>query len=150
MKILKRIGLLLLAVIVGIQFVPTSRNESDEFFEADFIRTYNPPKNFSKRLKISCYDCHSNNTIYPWYNKVQPISWFMEGHIENAKEELNFSEFDNYSTRKKKSKLKSIISQIKDSKMPLASYTLIHRDAALSAKEKLELQMWFSELRDGL
>ena len=99
---------------------------------------------------MSCYNCHSNNTQYPWYNKIQPVAWFLEGHIKKAKEELNFSEFGDYSKRRQKNKLKSIINQIRDNEMPLSSYTLIHRDAILSESEKSELENWISNLRDSL
>ena len=68
MKILKWIGALLIVVFVGVQSVPTTRNESDEVLDTDFIRTFNPSENISNQLKISCYNCHSNNTNYPWYN----------------------------------------------------------------------------------
>ncbi len=131
MKIFKWIGILLIFVFIGIQFIPVTLNESSEILNTDFINVYKPPVDISNQLNISCYDCHSNHTNYPWYNKVQPISWFLQGHIKEAKEELNFSEFDNYSKRKKKSKIKSIISQIKDGDMPLASYVFIHKDAKL-------------------
>jgi len=150
MKLLKRIGVLLIIVLVGIQFIPTARNENNEVLTTEFIKAFNPPKNISYLLKTSCYDCHSNNTNYPWYNKIQPISWFLERHIKEAKEELNFSEFGEYSIRKQKSKLKSISNQIKDDEMPLSSYTLIHRDAKLSEKDKSELEKWLTELRDSL
>ena len=149
-KTLKKNGVILLFVFIGIQFIPTIRNVSNEVYRTDFIQTFNPPEHISNLLKNSCYDCHSNNTNYPWYNKIQPISWFLERHINEAKDELNFSEFDAYSNRKKKGKLKSIISQIKDDKMPLSSYTLIHRDAKFSEKDKSELQKWLTELREAL
>ena len=135
---------------MGIQFIPTKRNLSDEMLLSDFMIVYEVPKTIETKLKVSCYDCHSNNTYYPWYNKIQPVAWFLEGHIDEAKEELDFSEFGNYSTRKKKSKLKSIISQIKDDEMPLTSYTLMHADAKLSTAEKEEIMEWMTQLRDGL
>jgi hypothetical protein len=150
MKILRKVGLLLFIVFVGIQFIPTTRNESDKILDSDIIRTFNPSEKISNLLRNSCYDCHSNNTIYPWYNKLQPISWFLEGHIKEAKAELNFSEFGSYSNRKVKSKLKSIISQIKDDEMPLSSYTLMHPNAKLSESDKLILESWFKELKDSL
>jgi len=137
-------------VFVGIQFVPTMRNQSSEVLATDFVRTFNPTDSIETLLKTSCYDCHSNNTNYPWYNKVQPISWFLEGHIKKAKKELNFSEFGDYSTRKKKSKLKSIISQIKDDEMPLYSYIIMHQNAIISESDKLELEKWLTALSDSL
>lgn len=146
----KRIGVLLLMVFIGIQFLPTTRNESDDVLSTDFIKFFNPPEEINNLLKTSCYDCHSNNTEYPWYNKIQPVSWFLEGHIDEAKEELNFSEFGAYSNRKKNSKLKSVISQIKDDEMPLSSYTLLHKDATLSESDKVLLEQWLTGLRESL
>ncbi|MBL4939501.1 MAG: heme-binding domain-containing protein [Lutibacter sp.] len=137
-------------VFVGIQFIPTNRNQSDEILESDFSKTFNVPSNIQNLFKKSCYDCHSNNTSYPWYNKIQPASWFLEKHIKEGKEELNFSEFGAYSKRKQKSKLKSIISQIRDDEMPMLSYTLIHGDAKLSTNEKQLIIEWVDKLRDSL
>ena len=145
MKILKIILLILLIVFVGIQFIPTKRNQSESVPITDFMTVNTVPQNVSNALKTSCYDCHSNNTSYPWYNKVQPVAWILENHIEEGKAELNFSEWDNYSKRRKKSKLKSIISQIEDDKMPLKSYTLIHKNANLSNNQKKEIIDWISK-----
>ena len=137
-------------VFVGIQFIPTNRNQNDEILESDFSKTFNVPNNIQNLLEKSCYDCHSNNTKYPWYNKVQPASWFLEKHIKEGKEELNFSEFGANSKRKQKSKLKSIISQVRDDEMPMLSYTLIHGDAKLSTNEKQLIIEWVDKLRDSL
>jgi hypothetical protein len=149
-KIVKITVLILFVVFVGIQFIPTTRNQSDKILETDFTKTFNVPNDIQNVIKTSCYDCHSNNTNYPWYNKLQPAAWFMEGHIADGKKELNFSEFGDYSTRRQKSKLKSIISQIRDDEMPLPSYLYIHWDAKLSVQEKKRLTDWITELRSGL
>ena len=137
-------------VFVGIQLVPTKLNQSLEILENDFNKIYKVSNNVQSIIKNSCYDCHSNNTNYPWYNKIQPVSWFLEKHIAEGKKELNFSEFGNYSKRKQKSKLKSIVSQIRDNKMPLNSYTLIHQNTKLDEVQKNELIHWFTKLRDSL
>ena len=145
MKICKIILLILLIVFVGIQFIPTKRNQSESVPDTDFMVVNNVPQNIYNSLQTSCYNCHSNNTSYPWYNKVQPVAWFLENHIEEGKAELNFSEWENYSERRKKSKLKSIVSQIEDGKMPLSSYTLLHGDAKLSFKQKEEIIKWIDK-----
>ncbi|PIB38564.1 heme-binding domain-containing protein [Maribacter sp. 4G9] len=150
MKVVKKIALVLLVAFVGIQFIPTERNQSDSVPSTDFMLVNNVPENIQKKLQVSCYDCHSNNTQYPWYNKVQPVAWFLEDHIKEGKAELNFNEWDSYSSRRKNSKLKSIISQIEDDEMPLKSYTLIHRDARLSDNEKKIVLDWVSKLKDSL
>ncbi len=150
MKAVKVTGWILLVALVGIQFMPTDRNQSDLIPNTDFMVVNEVPKNITNIIKTSCYDCHSNNTDYPWYNKVQPVAWYLEDHVEHGKEELNFNEWDSYSPRRKNSKLKSIISQIKDNEMPLTSYTLIHRDARLSDTEKEIVLDWVSKLKDSL
>ncbi len=137
-------------VFVGIQLVPTKRNQSSDILETDFNKVFKVSNNVQSIIKNSCYDCHSNNTNYPWYNKIQPVSWFLEKHVTEGKKELNFSEFGNYSTRKQKSKLKSMINQIRDDEMPLSSYVLIHQNAKLSKMQKVELMETFSKLRDSL
>jgi len=149
-KIIKIIGLVLLIALVGIQFLPTTRNQSDMVPKTDFMMVNKVPKTIQNKLQVSCYDCHSNNTEYPWYNKIQPIAWFLEDHVEHGKEELNFNEWDGYSSRRKNSKLKSIIDQIEDGEMPLYSYTLIHRDAKLSETEKEEVLVYMNELKQNL
>jgi hypothetical protein len=146
MKISKIILLILLIVFVGIQFIPTKHNQSESVPNTDFMVVNNVPQNIYNSLQTSCYDCHSNNTSYPWYNKVQPVAWILENHIEEGKAELNFSKWDNYSERRKKSKLKSIISQIEDDKMPLSSYTLIHKDAILSIEQKKDIIDWINKI----
>lgn len=137
----------MLIVFVGIQFIPTTRNQNNEVLETDFSKTFSVPNNIQNLLRNSCYDCHSNNTNYPWYNKIQPVSWFLEHHIKDGKKELNFSEFGGYSKRRQKSKLKSIKSQIEKDVMPLSSYTLIHRDAKLSKKDKKLIYNWLDKLK---
>ncbi len=143
--LIKKILIALLVVLVGIQFIPTKRNQSDKILPTDITLVYNLPENIQTIFKTSCYNCHSNNTIYPWYNKVQPVAWLLLFHIEEGKSELNFSEFGSYSKRKRKSKLKAMASQIKDGDMPLFSYTLIHRDARISGNKKALLLNWINK-----
>ncbi len=105
--------------------------------DTDFMKVNKVPLEVEKQIKVSCYDCHSNNTVYPWYSKLQPAAWFLEDHINEGKVELNFSEWGAYSNRRKVSKLQSIIKQIENSEMPLYSYTLMHRDAIFSEQREI-------------
>lgn len=150
MKTLKIIALVLLVAFVGIQFIPTERNQSDSVPSTDFMLVHNVPENIQRKLQVSCYDCHSNNTQYPWYNKIQPVAWFLEDHIKEGKAELNFNEWDSLSARRKTSKLRSIIKQIESGEMPLDSYTFIHRDAKFSEAEAEEIINWVTQLKDSL
>ncbi len=149
-KTAKVTTLILFAVFVGMQFIPSSaRNRSSAVLESDFTKTFNVPNDVENVLKTSCYDCHSNNTNYPWYHTIQPVDWFMEGHITDGKKELNFNEFGDYSKRRQKTKLKSIISQIEADEMPLPSYTYIHWDAKLSKQQKKLLKDWIRAIEGG-
>lgn len=142
--------MILLVAFVGIQFVPTARNQSNTVPSTDFMLVNNVPETIQKKLEVSCYDCHSNNTQYPWYNKIQPVAWFLEDHIKEGKTELNFNEWDSLSSRRKASKLRSIIKQIESGEMPLDSYTLIHKDAKVSEAEAEELISFITQLKDSL
>jgi hypothetical protein len=110
----KKILLALLLVFIAMHFVRPARNSSNAVQTADMVQQFNTPANVAGILKTSCYDCHSNNTRYPWYANVQPMGWLLADHIKDGKEELNFNEFTTYSHRRQLSKLKSIQNSIKD------------------------------------
>ena len=150
MKNVKIIIIILLVAIVVIQFIPVDRNQSDNVPKTDFMLVNDVPSDIKNKLQVSCYDCHSNNTQYPWYNKVQPVAWFLEGHIKEGKAELNFNEWDSLSNRRKKSKLSSIIKQIESGEMPLTSYTLIHKEAIFSEEETRKVVKYMENLKDSL
>ncbi|WP_289038557.1 heme-binding domain-containing protein [uncultured Zobellia sp.] len=150
MKVLKIIALIALIAFVVIQFFPMDYNNSEAVPQTDFMLVNIVPATVEKSLQVSCYDCHSNNTKYPWYNKVQPVAWFLEDHIKEGKAELNFNEWDTYSDRRQNSKLSSIIKQIENGEMPLDSYTLVHRDAIFSEKEKEAVLNYMKTLKDDL
>ena len=133
-------------VLVGIQFIPVQPNETEPVTTADFIEYYQPPIAIGNIIRSSCYDCHSNQTKYPWYSNVQPIGWLLQNHISEGKSELNLSEFGNQSNRMKRTKLKSIITQINDDEMPMSSYLLLHSEAKLDSLKKARLVKYFDSL----
>ena len=139
------LAVLVVAIVLVIQVIPVERNVSTVAPGQSFEKTEKVPANVAAILKASCYDCHSNNTRYPWYSELQPGAWFMARHIKKGKEELNFDEFNNYSKRRKKAKIKSIISQIEKDEMPLKSYRMMHGNARLSADKKKELLDFFRD-----
>jgi hypothetical protein len=150
MKLLKRFGIALLVVLVGIQFIPTRSNLSIEAPSTDFLKTYKVPEDMGQILFTSCYNCHSNNTDYPWYSRVQPIGLLLAHHIKKGKTELNFNEFGSYSVRKQISKLDIMVDQIEKGKMPIRSYTLIHHEARISGENKKKVIEYLNALKDSL
>lgn len=147
-KLAKKVLLTLFALFLLIQLYQPARNIDKGQAPSDgFSSFYNVPKNIQDVLQNSCYDCHSNNINYPTYSYIQPARYLMEKHIKEGKEELNFNEWTNYSVRKQRNKLNGIIEQIEEDKMPLDSYTLLHKNAKLSTKQKAEIINWLSVIQ---
>ncbi len=97
-------------------------------------------------LQRACYDCHSNETIWPWYSRVAPISWLVANHVREGREELNFSQWQSYDAKKKAKKLEEIWEEIAKGEMPLKGYTLLHKDASLSDADKQIIKQWSKSL----
>jgi hypothetical protein len=147
---LKKTAFVAATIFVLIQFVQPARNESGQVLDTDISKTVSVSEGVQSILSKSCYDCHSNNTRYPWYTRIQPGGWFMAYHVRNGKEKLNFNEFGSYPKRRQESKLDAIAKQIEDDAMPLSSYTLMHQNAVLSPSEKEAIIFWANSSRDSL
>lgn len=150
MKLFKRIFLVLVIVFILIQFIRPARNSSGQVLPTDITKTVNVPGPVLSAFKSACYDCHSNNTRYPWYMNIQPMGWLMANHIKNGKENLNFSEFGAYSNRKGANKLRAIAKSIDEGSMPISSYTMMHANARLSKEDKDRIKDWATKTRDSL
>lgn len=151
-KLLKPIGIILLILLIIIQFFRPEKNiaSSNEGFRNDISNVYTVPSNVQEILKASCYDCHSNNTKYPWYANIQPMAWWLADHVKEGKKELNFSEFATFPIRRKYKKMEEVIDEVKEDEMPLSSYTLIHQYAKLSKDQKDQLINWATSIRDNM
>lgn len=149
-KILKWTGILLLFAFIVIQFFRPTKNKSEGIGPDDITKLYAVPQDVQAILKTSCYDCHSNNTMYPWYAEVQPVAWWLNDHIVDGKKDLNFSEFAKYRIRKQYRKLEEINELVKENEMPLDSYLWIHKNAKLNDQQKLTLATWVQAVRDTI
>jgi hypothetical protein len=138
----KKILLVIGIVFVAIQFLRPAPNKSYHILDTDISKMVATSDSVLSVLKNSCYDCHSNNTIYPWYSNIQPLGWLIAKHIKKGKDELNFSEFGSYSPRRQLSKLNGIANCINDNIMPLSSYKIMHKNAQLSSNGKKILINW--------
>lgn len=137
-------------VFLAIQFIRPARNQNDQVLVTDISKSVTISDSVRAILITACYDCHSNNTKYPWYVNIQPTGWWMARHINQAKKELNFSEFGSYSARRQISKLNGIANSIKNESMPLSSYKLMHKNAQLTPNEKLMVINWAQQSEDSL
>jgi len=146
----KKIIIGLLLIIVAVQFYSPVQNKDLSAMSDHISKVVTIPDQVNGILKKACYDCHSNNTSYPWYAQIQPVNWYLNKHIKAAKAQLNFDNFKHYSTRRQLSKLRAIENSVEEGTMPIASYTLIHKNAVLSKSEKKLVMAWAAASRDSL
>lgn len=139
-------GCIILLLLV-IQLFDTDKNISAASSEQAIEKHYQVPAYVKGLLKTSCYDCHSNNTAYPWYNNIQPVKWWLADHVNSGKRHLNFDEFTAYPKEKKLKKINEIAETVKSGEMPLDSYTFIHHHAKLSNADKSEIEKWTAEVK---
>jgi hypothetical protein len=146
----KKIILIILGLLVIIQFIRPTRNISTADSPNEISKHYTVPDEVKKILDVSCNDCHTNNTEYPWYTNVQPVGWWMQWHVNDGKKHLNFSEFASYTPKRQHKKLEETAEEVKEGEMPLNSYLWIHTDAKLSQDQKDLLINWASQLKDSV
>ena len=145
----KLIFMVLLAVLLLIQLVRPQKNTAAIPAGKAFVDTFKVSEQVNAILAVSCYDCHSNNTNYPWYSEIQPMAWLMEKHILDGKDKLNFDGLPPYGSRRLNSKFTQITKQIEQDKMPLNSYLWMHEGARLSMEDKKLLIDYFNSLADN-
>ncbi len=143
----KRILLGIVIVFLGMQLFRIDMKNPSVNYQDDFITMMNPPAEVETILRTSCYDCHSNETSYPWYSNVAPVSWWVEHHIEEGREELNFSEWGTYDAERKDHKLEECAEEVEEGEMPLQPYTITHDEAKLTGAQKELMEEWFNSVR---
>lgn len=139
----KKIAIALAIILIVIQFIRPEKNISGN--ETFAIQTkYNLPNDVENILQVSCYDCHSNTTKYPWYSNVQPAAWFLADHVNDGKKHLNFSEFTNMPLFVQNHKLEETKEMVEEKEMPLSSYTYfgLHPEANLTDAQRQKIIDW--------
>jgi hypothetical protein len=140
----------LAVVVVMSQFVRPAKNISKGPSGSTIAKHFPVPAAVQAVLERSCYDCHSDNTVYPWYAEIEPVGWWLNKHIRDGKRAVNFDEYTSYRLMKQYHRFNDIIEQVQRDEMPLSSYLLIHTYAKLSNSEKSEFVQWCSAMRDSM
>lgn len=136
---MKKILIVVLVAFVIIQFFPIDKTNAPLNPGMDFLKIKNTPPKVAKLINNSCYDCHSDETKYPWYASIAPASWWLKSHIDEGRKHLNFSIFATYEPKRQIHKMEEAIEMIEKHEMPLDSYYLGHQDAKLTDAERQEL-----------
>ncbi len=145
----KKVGIVIILFFVLIQLIRPAKNIQPQksISTHDISTVYKMPENVKVIFQGSCYDCHSNNTEYPFYSNIQPFGWWMQFHVDEGKLELNFNEFATYPPDKQRKKLDEIVDEVKKEKMPLPSYLVLHKGAKLSQDEKSATNNWIQSIK---
>lgn len=138
----KKLLLLALIGLIILQFIPMDKTNPPITAANDFIQVTQTPPAIAQLLKAACYDCHSNESVFPDYTKIQPVGYWIRGHIRGARKQLNFSEWGTYPAKKRAHKLEESIEEITEKSMPLKSYTWMHETAKLSDVQRDQLTAW--------
>lgn len=140
----------ILVVFIILQFFGIDKSVPETDPSKDFITMHEPPAAVENLVRSACYDCHSYETEYPWYSNIVPVSWWMQDHINEARDEMNFSLWADYSTSDASDLLDDIVDEVESEAMPLPSYTYIHSDARLTDEQRQQLNEWVSSLRSHI
>ena len=146
----KKIILGLLLFIAIIQFIQPEKNIATGIAKDDIRNKYPVSDQVISILEKACYDCHSNNTNYPWYSYIQPVAWYTAHHVQEGKAELNFSDFANYPDKKAHHKLEEVEETVANGEMPNNAYIQLHANAKLTESEKRMLIDWSKSLRAAI
>jgi len=145
MSTFKLVSGILLAIFVLFSLLPYGEKTNPK---VDPKLTLQAPKPVMDILKRSCYDCHSNQTKWPWYSSVFPMSWSVMDHVKNGRRALNFDLWNKYEEEKRWEALEEIVEKTKAHKMPLPSYLWLHSEAKLTKKDLQILEEWAQNAED--
>lgn len=144
---IKKILLAIGVILIVIQFIKPEKNIALGAQPNAISTKYTVPDTVNQLLSVACKDCHSNNTVYPWYSNIQPVAWWLNDHVKEGKRKFNLDEFTTYTLKRQDHKLEELIESQEDHWMPLDSYTWIHRDAALTDAQRKVLVDWANATR---
>jgi len=147
MKFIRILFILLVTAFVVLQFFGIDRSNPVFDQQSDLISIEKPPVDIKNILRSSCYDCHSNETIWPWYSYIAPVSWMLEEHVIDGRDKLNFSDWGSYKQEDKVFTIEDMLEEIEDGEMPLPAYLLLHSDAKLSKEQKEKLLNWLRSIQ---
>lgn len=146
----KRILWVLLGLFLIFQLVPADRPEVIADNPNDLLNNNDVPVSIESILRTSCYDCHSNETVYPWYAYVAPVSFLISRDTKEGRGDLNFSNWEKLDKIEKAEMLDEIAEEVGEGEMPMEIYPIIHRDAKLTDKQREEIVMWAEEMAESL
>lgn len=130
------------AVVVLVQFARPERTNPPIVRAHTAEAALAMPPGVASALERACYDCHSNETRWPWYSNVAPVSWYIARDVAEGRRHLNFSEWTRYNDREAGARLAYISWSVQNGTMPLPNYVRLHPEARLSDEEIRAIASW--------
>jgi len=146
MQKFKKIVFWFLVGFAIIQFIPIDKANRPIDRRKNFIDVKKTPPKISELIKNACYDCHSDETVYPKYAYIAPFSWSVKSHVNEGREHLNFSVWETYNDDLKRSMLTKSIQTIENKVMPMPAYIIYHKEANLTDAERALLIKYLEEI----
>ena len=147
---MKKVLVVLVVAFVIMQFFRIDKTNPAPTPGMDFLNIKKTPESTAKLIRNGCYDCHSNESKYPWYSNIQPFAWLLKDHIDKGRKELNFSNFATYEPKRQAHKLKEAAEFVENGEMPLESYLLMHPEAKFTDAEKKEMVDYFKYIEEEI
>jgi Haem-binding domain len=144
----RRIGVAILVGLAAIQLIPVNRRNSNIDPSQAIYATMLVPAEVKAVLNRSCMNCHSDETSWPWYSYVAPVSWVVARDVHRGRKAMNLSQWKSYSMNKKTDRLEEICEQVTNGDMPDRKYVLIHRQARPTAQERDIVCQWTDDSRE--
>ncbi len=146
-SIIRKTAYVILIVFLIIQVIRPERNNGSADGPKDISHFVQVPDTIQHILKTSCYDCHSNHTVYPWYALINPVGLWLRDHINDGKRSINFSDLSGFTKKKLDHRLGDISETVEKGEMPLDTYTFIHRYAILDSGQINMIKAWVISAR---
>ncbi len=147
MKFLRILFILLIAAFVVFQFIGIEKTNPEFEPSMDFIVMENPPEEIAQMIRSACYDCHSNETIWPWYSNIAPVSWKLEEHVIDGRDNLNLNMWGEFDVEDRAYVIEEMIEEMEEGEMPIPGYLITHSDAKLTAEQQAKLFKWFRSIQ---
>jgi len=147
MKKLRILFIFIVAALVLAQFFSIDKTNPTSDKSSDLLSIEKPSAEVAQILHSSCYDCHSNETVWPWYSNVAPISWIVKKHVVEGRDHINFSEWGDYDQEDKGYAAEEMIEEIEDGEMPILGYDIPHPEAKLTQEKQEVLINWLKTLK---
>lgn len=136
---------IVLGLLIVAQLIPIDRSVPETAPEADFLNVVQAPMEMATLIKEACYDCHAYATEYPWYARVAPVSFWIQHHVDEGREHLNFNTWSSYEPERAAHKLEECWEEVEEGHMPMPSFTWLHPEARLTEAQRGALAQWFQQ-----